>query len=228
MRIQALLFARLREQLGAGRMAVEVPDGATCADLFRLLEARAGTSISREGVRPARNQNFCDWDESLAEGDELAFIPPVSGGAPEPAAAHLEIVEAPLDAGRLAALVARPEAGAICSFTGVVRNHARGRQTVHLEYEAYHDMALRQMRKVAEEIAERWPQARVAMAHRVGRLEIGEASVVVVVSAPHRAEAFDACRWGIDRLKEIVPIWKKEHTPDGSSWVEETGTLPTG
>jgi molybdopterin synthase catalytic subunit len=131
-----------------------------------------------------------------------------------------ELTTDPLDARRLEAAVAHKGAGAICTFTGIVRDNSRGRSVTHLEYEAYAEMAKAEMQKIAGEIAERWPEARVAMAHRTGRLEIGEASVVVSVSSPHRAEAIDACRWGIDRLKESVPIWKKEHAADGTYWIE--------
>ena len=137
-----------------------------------------------------------------------------------------ELTTAPLDARRLEAAVAHPGAGAICTFTGIVRDSSRGRSVTHLEYEAYAEMATAEMRKIAGEIAERWPQARVAMAHRTGRLEIGEASVVVAASCPHRAEAIDACRWGIDRLKESVPIWKKEHAADGTYWIEGDDSKP--
>ena len=126
----------------------------------------------------------------------------------------------PLDPRELEAAVTHPGAGAICTFTGIVRDTSRGRTVTHLEYEAFAEMATGQMRKIADEIADRWPETRVAMAHRTGRLEIGEASVVVSVSAPHRAEAIAACKWGIDRLKESVPIWKKEHAADGTYWIE--------
>jgi molybdopterin synthase catalytic subunit len=133
----------------------------------------------------------------------------------------------PLDARRLEAAVAHKGAGAICTFTGVVRDTSRGRSVTQLDYEAYAEMAVAQMRKIGDEIAERWPEARIAMAHRTGRLEIGEASVVVAVSCPHRAEAIAACKWGIDRLKESVPIWKKEHAADGTYWIEGDEAQPT-
>jgi molybdopterin synthase catalytic subunit len=116
--------------------------------------------------------------------------------------------------------VADPGAGAICTFTGVVRDNSRGESVTHLEYEAYPGMAERQMHAIVDEIAERWPDARVAMAHRTGSLAIGEASVIVSVSCPHRAEAIAACKWGIDRLKESVPIWKKEFARSGAVWIE--------
>ena len=158
-------------------------------------------------------------DSVVSDGDEVAFIPPVSGGA-HAVGVFFEITAQPLDARRLEAAVAHAGAGAICTFTGVVRDSSRGRSVTHLEYEAYADMAKAEMQKIAQEIAQNWPEARVAMAHRTGRLEIGEASVVVSASCPHRAEAIAACKWGIDRLKESVPIWKKEHAADGTFWIE--------
>ena len=154
----------------------------------------------------------------MVDGDEVAFIPPVSGGAG--ASALIEMTSEPLDPRRLETAVAHAGAGAICTFTGVVRDHSRGQPVTHLEYEAYAEMAEREMRAIVDEIAARWPEARVAMAHRTGTLEIGEASVVVSVSCPHRAESFEACRWGIDRLKESVPIWKKEFARSGAFWIE--------
>jgi molybdopterin synthase catalytic subunit len=132
----------------------------------------------------------------------------------------IELTAEPLDVRRTEAAVAHPGAGAVCSFTGVVRDHNRGEAVTRLEYEAYGGMAEREMRRIADEIAERWPGTRVAMVHRTGQLEIGEASVLISVSAPHRADAFDACRHAIDRLKESVPIWKKEHASSGAVWLE--------
>ncbi len=131
-----------------------------------------------------------------------------------------DVTTGPIDARELEAVVTHPGAGAICTFSGIVRDNSQGRTVTHLDYEAYAEMAVPQMRKIGEEIKERWPEARVAMAHRTGVLKIGEVSVVVAVSCPHREEAIDACKWGIDRLKESVPIWKKEHAADGTYWIE--------
>jgi molybdopterin synthase catalytic subunit len=218
--VRTRLFARLREQAGTDAQSVEVRSGSTVDDVYDVLrKAHPGLEANRESVRVAVNQEFVDWDSIVSDGDEVAFIPPVSGGA-HAVGVLFELTTDPLDPRRLEAAVAHKGAGAICTFTGIVRDSSRGRSVTHLEYEAYGEMATAEMRKIAAEIAERWPEARVAMAHRTGRLEIGEASVVVSVSCPHRAEAIDACRWGIDRLKESVPIWKKEHASDGTYWIE--------
>jgi molybdopterin synthase catalytic subunit len=218
--ITARLFARLREQAGTDLELVDLA-GSTVEDVYRALRERHPALEPDLGlIRPARNQEFAEWSEAVADGDEVAFIPPVSGGSG--AAALIEMTAEPLDARRLETVVAHPGAGAICTFTGVVRDNSRGERVTHLEYEAYAGMAERQMRAIVDEIAERWPEARVAMAHRTGTLEIGEASVVVCVSCPHRAEAIAACQWGIDRLKESVPIWKKEFARSGAVWVEGT------
>jgi len=218
--VRTRLFARLREQAGTDAETVEVRPGSTVDEVYDALQkAHAGLEANRESVRVAVNQEFADWDAIVSDGDEVAFIPPVSGGT-HAVGVLFELTTDPLDPRRLEAAVAHKGAGAICTFTGIVRDSSRGRSVTHLEYEAYGEMATAEMRKIAAEIGERWPEARVAMAHRTGRLEIGEASVVVSVSCPHRAEAIDACRWGIDRLKESVPIWKKEHAADGTYWIE--------
>jgi molybdopterin synthase catalytic subunit len=133
-----------------------------------------------------------------------------------------DVTTGSIDPRELEAAVTHPGAGAICTFSGIVRDNSRGQSVTHLEYEAYAEMAVPQMRHIGQEIKDRWPGARVAMAHRTGHLEIGEISVIVVVSAPHREEAIMACKWGIDRLKESVPIWKKEHAADGTFWIEGT------
>ena len=218
--VRTRLFARLRELAGTDSENVEVRAGATVADVYNALrKSHPALDVSSESVRAAVNQEFADWDVVVADGDEVAFIPPVSGGA-HAVGVLFELTTDPLDPRRLEAAVAHKGAGAICTFIGVVRDTSRGRSVTHLEYEAYGEMATAEMRKIAGEIAEKWPEARVAMAHRTGRLEIGEASVVVSVSAPHRSEAIAACKWGIDRLKESVPIWKKEHAADGTYWIE--------
>jgi len=224
--ITARLFARLREQAGTGSEELELSE-VTVADVYAALRERHPGLESDLGViRPVRNQSFVEWAEQVEDGDEVAFIPPVSGGSE--GGVLFELTEDPLDARRLEAAVAHAGAGAICTFTGIVRDSSRGEHVTHLEYEAYAGMVEREMHAIAGEIAERWPEARVAMAHRTGRLEVGEASVVITASCPHRDEAFAACKWGIDRLKESVPIWKKEFATSGAVWIEGTGVLAAG
>ena len=218
--VRVRLFARLREQAGKETATLELPAGSTVADVYEALRREhPALEADPKAVRAALNQEFKDWSAEVADGDEVAFIPPVSGGA-HGVGILFELTPDPLDARRMEAAVSHKGAGAICTFTGVVRDNSRGRSVTHLDYEAYAEMAIVQMRRIGDEIAERWPEARVAMAHRTGQLDIGEASVVVSVSCPHRAEAIAACKWGIDRLKESVPIWKKEHAADGTFWIE--------
>ena len=216
--VRALLFARLRELAGIDQVRLELAEGSTVADVYAAVRmAHPALEPNLGAVRGAINHEIVPWDTVVANGDDVAFIPPVSGGAH---AALIELTTRPLDARRLETAVAHSGAGAICTFTGIVRDTSRSKTVAHLEYEAYAEMAIAQMRKIAGEITEQWPDSRVAMAHRTGRLEIGEASVVVSVACPHRAEAIAACKWGIDRLKQTVPIWKKEHATDGSYWIE--------
>jgi molybdopterin synthase catalytic subunit len=218
--VRVRLFARLRELAGTDTAQLDLDTGSTLGDAYSALRAaHPELPADPRVLRAAVNREFAPWDAALHEGDELAVIPPVSGGAET--AALIEITAEPLDARRIEAAVAYPGAGGICSFTGVVRDNARGRAVTHLEYEAYAEMAEAEMARIATEITRRWPGARVAIAHRTGRLEIGEASVVVSVACPHRAEAFEACRFGIDELKTSVPIWKKEFAADGEVWIAE-------
>jgi MoaE-MoaD fusion protein len=224
--VKVRFFARLRELAGTESEAAELPAGSSLADVYAAMRrSHPALAAASEAVRGAVNQEFSDWGAVLADGDEVAFIPPVSGGAPQ-VGVLFEVTDRPLDARRLEAAVAHPGAGAVCTFTGVVRDNSRGREVTHLDYEAYADMAVTQMRKIGDEVAARWPEARIAIAHRTGRLEIGEPSVVVSVSCPHRGEAIAACKWGIDRLKESVPIWKKEHATDGTFWIEGAEARP--
>ena len=152
----------------------------------------------------------------LADADEVAFLPPVSGGS-----GRCSLSDRALDVGDVVSRIAGPDAGGVVTFVGAVRDHARGRPIHHLEYEAYPEMAERELERIADEAARRWPGTRVAISHRTGHLEIGELAVVVAAAAPHRAEAFHACRFAIDTLKETVPIWKKEVATDGEYWVDD-------
>jgi molybdopterin synthase catalytic subunit len=217
MRVRVLLFAGLREAVGEKTLELEVRDSATLADLLAELESRHAVLARHRGrLLVALNEERAPLTTPLSDGDEIALLPPVSGGA-----ARAWIDSAPLSLDALLREVAGPEMGGVVTFTGIVRNHARGEAIDHLEYEAYAPMAEKEMRKIAEAVHERWPHVRIAMSHRVGRLAIGDAAVMIAAAAPHRAEAFEACRFAIDRLKASVPIWKKEFATSGSYWVEE-------
>ena len=217
MRVAVRLFGAVREAVGDKELSVELQDGATLAELRALLAGRhAIFDAFGDRLAAAVNLEVAQASTPLCDGDEVAFLPPVSGGAP-----RCWISERRLDVGDAVARVAGPGMGGIVTFIGAVRDHARGHAIRHLEYEAYPEMAVREMEKIADEAARRWPDARVAIGHRCGHLEIGEIAVVVAAAAPHRAEAFAACRFAIDTLKETVPIWKKEFAVDGEQWVDD-------
>jgi len=221
MQLTVKLFGSLREEAGAKELEVELPDGSRVVDLRELLAERFPL-LERLGERIATSVNLemADALQVLQDGDEVAFLPPVAGGSG--AALKLcTISGSPLDEQEVMARVSGRDAGGIVSFVGNVRDHARGREIEYLEYEAYPEMAEREMQKISDEAAERWPGTRVAIAHRTGHLEIGEAAVVIVAAAPHRGEAFEACRFAIDTLKQTVPIWKKEVATDGEYWVDD-------
>jgi len=217
MRVTVKLFGAVREAVGEKELSVRLAAGARVRDLRGLL-VREHPVFARFGSRLAAavNQETAPEDASLRDGDEVAFLPPVAGGA-----ADGWLSDGPLDIGALVARVSGPGIGGIVTFLGAVRDRARGREIEHLEYEAYAGMAEREMAKIAAEAGERWPGVRLAIAHRTGRLEIGELAVIVAAGAPHRAEAFEACRFAIDTLKQSVPIWKKEFATDGEYWVDE-------
>jgi molybdopterin synthase catalytic subunit len=171
------------------------------------------------------NQRYAEPDARLHSGDEVALLPPVSGGSGEPAdapkqATHVRIVREKIETDAILARIKRPEDGAAVVFEGIVRNHSRGRRTLYLDYEAYEPMALKQMEALAAQALSQFKIREVALVHRLGRLEIGETSVLIVVASAHRAAAFDACRWLIDTLKRTVPIWKKEYFEDGAVWAD--------
>ena len=208
-------FARIREITGLAEETLELPPDADTAALYTLLTTRyADLEGMRGHLRVARNLEFVDWDTALVDGDEIAFIPPVSGGD----GSRFIVTTDPLSLDAVIALVRRPQAGAIATFCGVVRDHTGDRDVVRLEYDAYVPMARAKLREVAEQAASRWP-VRVAVHHRHGSLDVGELAVVIAVSSPHRAEAFEACRFVIEQLKRDVPIWKKEISADGSEWI---------
>ena len=217
MQVTVKLFGAVREAVGEKEVCVELPDGSRVADLRALL-ARDHGVFDELGDRLAASVAFevRPHDTVLADGDEVAFLPPVSGGADA-----CWLTDQPLDVEDAVQRVSGPGMGGIVTFVGAVRDHARGRQIQHLEYEAYPEMAEREMQKIVDAAAERWPGTAVSIGHRAGHLEIGDVAVVVAAASPHRAEAFEACRFAIDTLKETVPIWKKEVATDGEYWVDD-------
>ncbi len=220
MKINLLLFGSVREAAGTSKLIVELADGASVADL-RIWLAERNPVVEKLGDRLAAsiNTEMAQADDVLEDGDEVAFLPPVAGG--DGAVKRCTISELPLDEAEVAARVEGPDAGGVVSFIGRVRNHARGHTIEHLEYEAYPAMAEKEMEKIVDEAAEKWPGTRVAIAHRIGRLEIGDAAVIVIAASAHRGEAFDACEFAIDTLKVTVPIWKREVATDGAYWVDD-------
>src|SRR5215218_2820827 len=216
MDIDVRFFAIIREILGRSTERRHLPDGATAGDIFDEL-TREYPRLER--MRPVTmlmvNKAYVTHDHELHDGDELALIPPVSGGAPPRFSVQSEV----LDARFTESLVAHPGAGAIATFIGTVRDHGRGQAVTHLEYEAYAPAAELTMAQIGDEIRERWGIDQIAIVHRVGSLAVGEASVVISVASAHRDAAFEACRYAIQRIKEIVPIWKKEHYGDGATWL---------
>ncbi|HTO14058.1 MAG TPA: molybdenum cofactor biosynthesis protein MoaE [Candidatus Binatia bacterium] len=219
MRVRVHLFARYREAAGQEQVDLDLPEGGTVETAWRAVVTR---HPQLEPYRPftlfAVGHDYVEPDHTLKAGDELLLFPPVSGGAhPHDLFA---VVDRPLSPDDLAARVDDPGAGGVVIFSGVVRNNTDGRPVKFLEYEAHAPMAEAKMREIGDAIRARWAGVRrVAMLHRIGRLEIGESSVLIAVSAAHRGEAFDACRYAIDTLKRTVPVWKKEHFEDGEVWV---------
>jgi molybdopterin synthase catalytic subunit len=202
------LFAGLRERAGAGSLELDLPDGATVGDVWSRLDLGAEPA----GLLYARNRAYVERTEALGAGDEVAVIPPVSGG-------DFRLTAEPLSVDVAVSEVRDDAAGAIATFVGTTRARSRGRDVIHLEYEAYEGMAEQVMAELAERLADRHALCKVAIHHRTGRVEIGDTSVVIAVSAPHRAAALAACHEAIDELKVSVPLWKKETYVGGEEWI---------
>lgn len=220
MTVRILLFAGLRERLRSDSVELDLPDGATVRE---LLAALAGRHPALAGLLPpcrvAVEQEFVGLDHPVRAGDEVAVIPPVSGGHGEVDDDRFHLGAGSLALERVMAAVERRHAGGVVTFVGKVRDHSRGHAIDHLEYEAYAPMAIKVMRSIAAAVEVEVPGSLVAIHHRLGRLEIGEAAVIIAAAAAHRAEAFAACRAAIERLKQDVPIWKREVATDGTTWV---------
>jgi molybdopterin synthase catalytic subunit len=224
MQVRVLFFGVLKDLLSSNGDAVTLPEGATVAHLLEQLRD-GGAHPVWSSLAVAVNREYAAASAVLHEGDEVALLPPVSGGSeairgPEPAVTQVALTYQRIDRAVLVAGCQQPSDGAVVVFDGVVRDNTRGRKTLYLDYEAYEEMALGEMAKLAADARTRFAINRVAMVHRLGRLEIGESSIVIVVTSAHRGAAFDACRWLIDTVKRTVPVWKKEHFADGAVWTD--------
>jgi MoaE-MoaD fusion protein len=226
MQVRVLFFGQLKEIVGFSEDRADVSDNARVEDVFERYGRRFPKLAEfRSSVVASVNQEYAVWRAPVSSGDEIAFLPPVSGGqqtAVDPDV--FQLIRQKVNSAEIAEHVKAPEDGAVVLFDGIVRNNSRGRRTLYLEYEAYEPMALAKIRELGAQIREKFPIHRLVIVHRLGRLEIGESSVVIAVSSPHRATAFDACRFAIDTLKRSVPIWKKEYFSDGAVWAD--GEVP--
>jgi MoaE-MoaD fusion protein len=207
-RVVARLFAGLRERAGTDRRELELDDGAAVKDVWAALDL----GEEPNGLLYAVNRTYADRDQQLAEGDEVALIPPVSGGA-------FRLTHGPVNLTSVVVEVVDERAGAIATFLGTVRSHSRGRDVIALEYDAYEEMAEEVMAGIAAEVQARYDLCKVAISHRLGRVEVGETSVAIAVSAPHRQDALAACADAIEALKAEVPLWKKELYEGGEEWI---------
>ena len=216
MQVRVLFFGILKDVAGCSSDVLTLPDDATAGDVIEHYETRLSSLKGNlSSIAVSVNQEYASLEVELHSGDEVALLPPVSGGSP-----RSRITREPVDTAAVLATIKRAEDGAAVVFEGVVRNHSRGRRTLFLEYEAYEPMALTQMESLAVAALLRFQIRDVAIVHRLGHLDVGETSVLIVVTSAHRAAAFEASRWLIDTLKRTVPIWKKEHFEDGAVWAD--------
>ena len=230
MQIRVVYLGMLSDVTGRGHEAVELAEGSRLADLFAELEQRfPKLSGFRNSLALAVNLEYSDAAVELHDKDEVALIPPVSGGKEDDAtdetarlliSEHARLVDEPIETASILAAIKQPEDGAVVVFDGIVRNQSGGRRTLYLDYTAYEVMALRQMEQLARKALAEYPIRDVRLVHRLGRLQIGETSVYIAVASAHRAAALDGCRWLIDTLKKTVPIWKKEYFEDGAVWAD--------
>lgn len=228
-KVKVLFFGMVKDIVSASEATLTMPEGAVLSQVFDHYETQfPALSNLKSSVVLARNQEFVPLSTHIQDQDEIAFLPPVSGGTGqwikqitlEPAGHFFALTRQPIHADELRNLILQDQDGAICTFEGVTRNNSKGRTTRFLEYECYESMAIKLMAQIGQEIAAEHGITRIAIVHRLGHLEIGEASVLVMAAAPHRGASFDATRAGIDRLKKTVPIWKKEFFSDGEVWVD--------
>ena len=226
MQVRVLPFGILKESLGSDPFALDLPGGATVADLVARLGVQA-PAVESLGIAVSVNAEYADRSQVLRENDEVGLLPPVSGGCgadravvQEQPPTVIRLTRDPIPADSLVAAAKQGEDGAVVVFDGIVRNNSRGRRTLYLDYEAYEEMATKQMNELAQEAITRFGVRHVAIIHRLGRLHVGETSVLIIVASGHRAQAYEASRWLIDTLKKMVPIWKKETFVDGAVWAD--------
>ena len=220
-RVRILFFGQLKDVIGKGEDSQEITPGTTLSDLlagygtrfpkFQLFAASIACSV---------NQEYATAATVLQDGDEIGLLPPVSGGGAPGQKQRCGVVRGPIATQEIADSIKAGEDGAVVIFEGIVRNHTRERRTLYLDYEAYLPMAVNQLEKLSQEAVDKFAVRDLRIVHRLGRLEIGETSVLIVVAAAHRGAAFEACRWLIDTLKKTVPIWKKEYFEDGAVWAD--------
>jgi MoaE-MoaD fusion protein len=228
MRIRVLLFGQLKDIIGRPEEDLEVQPGTSLADLMaRYGERFPGFRPISTSIACSVNREYAAASVVLQEGDEVGLLPPVSGGSPASTEAtaelhsqHCAIVRERIDSQKIADALKAPQDGATAIFEGIVRNNTRGRPTLYLDYESYDSMAINEMERLSQASLEKFKIREVKLVHRLGRLEIGETSVLVVVASAHRDAAFEACHWLIDTLKKTVPIWKKEYFEDGAVWAD--------
>jgi molybdopterin synthase catalytic subunit len=223
MQVRVLFFGVLKDVAGKASETIFLPEPATLANLLsRLQQEIPHLNSHLSSIATSINQEYAPRDSALKSGDEVALLPPVSGGSETALQTPLRaaIVSERIETQALAERIRRPEDGAIAIFEGIVRNHSRGRRTLFLDYEAYPEMALKQMEALVAESLEKFAIREAVIVHRIGRLQIGETSVAIFVASAHRSAAFEACRWLIDTLKRTVPIWKKEYFEDGAVWAD--------
>src|SRR5262245_2722491 len=228
MQVRLLFFASIKDIMGARQIHMDVPEGTTVSDLLTHLEANHPRIRDyRPFVLTSVNEEYVDQKTRVHEGDEVAIFPPVSGGSIQSQDLTVarprelyRITRDPIHARSIADQLQRGEAGAICIFEGIVRNNSKGKPTRYLEYEAYESMALKTMEEIGVFVRQAWEIDAVGIVHRLGHMDIGETSVAIIITSAHRRASFDACEYAIDRLKKIVPIWKKEFFEDGEVWVE--------
>ncbi len=226
MRVRVLPFGILKDWLGASATTLELPEGASVGDLLDRVGELQNSAPALRGIAVSVNAEYATAAHLLSDGDEVGLLPPVSGGTDsttresniETSPILVALTREVIDTEKLIADAKRGEDGAVVVFDGIVRNNTRGRRTLYLDYEAYEEMALKQMNELAEQALSKYAVRHVTIVHRLGHLEIGESSVLVIVASAHRGAAFDACRWVIDTLKQTVPIWKKETFVDGAVW----------